>query len=71
MDHALDFLGFQDRINVLVSEVKRYKAQLAVKAGNEDLLTFFFQDCEGGPSYIEDLKNRATSVPLIVVLSKF
>jgi hypothetical protein len=45
---------------VLLSELTRYKAQLAVNAVNEDLLKFFLQEIDGGPSYIEDLKNRAT-----------
>jgi hypothetical protein len=47
---------------VLLSELTRHKAQLAVNAGNEDLLKFFFRESDGGPSYIEDLMNRATSV---------
>lgn len=47
---------------MLESELRRYKAQLAAHAGNEDLMLFFADGNIENAAYLESLKNRLTSV---------
>lgn len=49
-----------ERISVLESELRRYKAQLAAHAGNEDLMLFFADGNIENAAYLESLKNRLT-----------
>ncbi|KAJ7497481.1 BRE1 E3 ubiquitin ligase-domain-containing protein [Mycena latifolia] len=49
------------RIQVLESQLSRHKAQLAVNAGNEDLMHFFFSGQLDDMAYIEELKNRVVT----------
>ncbi|KAI0374105.1 BRE1-domain-containing protein [Pilatotrama ljubarskyi] len=47
-----------ERIAVLESENKRLKTRLAAKAGDEDLVAFFWSNSAEGSSYVDDLKRR-------------
>jgi E3 ubiquitin-protein ligase BRE1 len=47
---------------VLESELRRHKAQLAANAGNEDIMLFFADGNIENAAYLENLKNRLTSV---------
>jgi E3 ubiquitin-protein ligase BRE1 len=47
---------------VLESELRRHKAQLAANVGNDDLMLFFADGNTENAAYLENLRNRLTSV---------
>ncbi|EJD02861.1 uncharacterized protein FOMMEDRAFT_134051 [Fomitiporia mediterranea MF3/22] len=50
-----------ERIELLLSEVKRLKARLAASSGNEDLLNFLLNDANINADYVESLRKRLTA----------
>ena len=53
---------FQDRIQILQSELSRCKAKLAANAGAEDLMLFFLGGNTESVRYVESLKEQKMSI---------
>lgn len=53
---------FQDRIQILQSELSRCKAKLAANAGAEDLMLFFLEGNTESVRYVESLKEQKMSI---------
>ncbi|KAL5523682.1 hypothetical protein ACEPAG_7855 [Sanghuangporus baumii] len=47
-----------ERIELLLSEIRRLKSRLAAAAGDEDLLTFLQNDANVGKDYVEHVRKR-------------
>jgi E3 ubiquitin-protein ligase BRE1 len=56
------FLSFQERIQILQSELSRCKAKLAANAGAEDLMLFFLGGNTESVRYVESLKEQKMSI---------
>ncbi|KAF9520292.1 hypothetical protein BS47DRAFT_750372 [Hydnum rufescens UP504] len=50
--------SLEDRVASLLLEVKRLKAQLAAKAGSEDLLSFLLETSGESLTFVQDLQNK-------------
>jgi uncharacterized small protein (DUF1192 family) len=51
-------VAIQDRVASLLLEVKRLKAQLAAKAGSEELLSFLLETSGESLTFVQDLQNK-------------